>query len=51
MKTAVMNRKVYVPMPGAATRREMFHKYLDKLLLIASAVGLFVGILSLLTLA
>lgn len=51
MKTAVMNRKVYVPMPGAATRREIFHKYLDKLLLIASAVGFFVGVMFLITLA
>ena len=51
MKTAVMKRKVYVPLPGAATRREIFHKYLDKLLLIASAFGFFVGVMFLLTLA
>lgn len=51
MKTATMNRKVYVPLPGAATRRELMHKYLDKLLLIASAVGLFVGVMFLLALA
>ncbi len=51
MKTATLKYKVYVPLPNAATRRQIIQKYIDKLLLIASGVGLFVGLMFLFALA
>ena len=35
-----MKYLAYTPYPGAATRREQIHQFLDKCLLVASAVGI-----------
>ena len=40
MKAIVMKYLAYTPYPGAATRREQPHNFLDKCLLVASAVGI-----------
>jgi len=42
MKTAVCktNCRLTVPYPNAATRKEMFHKMLDTLLVAASGMGI-----------
>ena len=40
MKAIVMKYLAYTPYPGAATRREQIHRFLDKCLLVASAVGI-----------
>ena len=40
MKTVTMNRLDYIPYPNAATRRQQLHKFLDKCLVAASAVGI-----------
>lgn len=40
MKTTVMNRRDYIPYPNAATRRQLMHKFLDKCIIAASAVGI-----------
>ena len=40
MKAIVMKYLAYTPYPGAATRREQLHQFLDKCLLVASAVGI-----------
>ncbi len=42
MKTIAMQHKVYpaIPYPNAATRREIAHKVLDALLVIASCAGI-----------
>lgn len=39
MKTATMNRRDMIPFPNAATPRQQMHKFLDKCLVVASAVG------------
>lgn len=39
MKTIAMDRRDYIPYPNAATRRQQVHKFLDKCLIVASAVG------------
>lgn len=51
MKTVTMDRRNYIPYPNAATRRQQLHKFLDKCLVVASAVGIvtilmFLGALS-----
>lgn len=53
MKTAVINKMDYpaAPYPNAATRREIIHKILDHLLIIASCAGVSAVILLLFTLA
>lgn len=53
MKTAVMNKMDYpfAPYPNAATRRELLHKVLDHLLIVASCAGVSAVILLLVTLA
>ena len=53
MKTAVMNKLDYpfAPYPNAATRRELLHKVLDHLLIVASCAGVSAVILLLVTLA
>lgn len=40
MKTTVIVRRDYIPYPNAATRRQQMHKFLDKCILAASAVGI-----------
>lgn len=40
MKAIVMKYLNYIPYPGAASRREQMHEFLDKCLLVASAVGI-----------
>jgi hypothetical protein len=40
MKTIAMNRRDYIPYPNAATRQQLLHKFIDKCLLAASAVGI-----------
>ena len=39
MKAIVMKYLNYIPYPGAASRREQMHEFLDKCLLAASAIG------------
>ena len=41
MKTAAINKMDYpfAPYPNAATRRELIHKILDHLLIVASCAG------------
>ena len=53
MKTAAINKMDYpfAPYPHAATRREILHKILDHLLIIASCAGISSVILLLVTLA
>ena len=45
MKTATMNRRDYIPYPNAATRREQLHKFLDKCLLVVSALGIVAALM------
>ena len=45
MKTIAMNRHDYIPYPNAATRRQQFHKFLDKCLVVASAVGVVAALM------
>lgn len=45
MKVIVMKYRNYIPYPGAATRREQLHNFLDKCLLVASAVGLVAALM------
>lgn len=40
MKAIVMKYLNYIPYPGAASRREQMHEFLDKCLLAASAIGI-----------
>lgn len=53
MKTAVLKRMDYplAPYPNAATLREVLHKVVDHLLVIASCAGIASVILLLITLA
>lgn len=53
MKTAVLKKMNYplAPYPNAATTREILHKVVDQLLIIASCAGIAAVILLLLTLA
>lgn len=45
MKAIVMKYLGYVPHPGAATRREQMHNFLDKCLLVASAIGIVAALM------
>jgi len=50
MKTATVYRKQKgIPFPGAATRKEVLHKYLDTLLTIACCGGVLATLYFLLT--
>lgn len=50
MKTATVYRKQKgIPFPGAATRKEVLHKYLDTLLTIACCGGILATLYFLLT--
>ena len=40
MKTTAMKYMTYIPYPGAASRKQQLHNFLDKCLLVASAVGI-----------
>ncbi len=53
MKTAVLNKMDFplAPYPNAATKREVLHKIVDHLLIIASCAGIAAVILLLVTLA
>lgn len=53
MKTAVLNKMDFplAPYPNAATTREILHKMVDHLLIIASCAGIAAVILLLFTLA
>lgn len=53
MKTAVLNKLDFplAPYPNAATTREILHKMVDHLLIIASCAGIAAVILLLFTLA
>lgn len=43
--TAIVKYGNYIPFPGAATRREQMHRFLDKCLLAASAVGIVAALM------
>lgn len=47
MKTIAANKMDYpfAPYPNAATRRELIHKFLDHLLIIASSAGIAAALL------
>lgn len=45
MKAIVMKYLGYAPYPGAATRRQQLHSFLDKCLLIASAIGIVAALM------
>ena len=40
MKTNAMKYRNYIPYPGAASRRDQLHAFIDKCLLAASALGI-----------
>lgn len=45
MKTIAMNRLDYAPYPNAATPRQQLHKFVDRCLMIASAVGVVAALM------
>ena len=45
MKAIVMKYLGYAPHPGAATRRDQLHNFLDKCLLVASAAGIVAALM------
>lgn len=45
MKTIATKYLNYTPYPGAATRRQQLHQFLDKCLLVASAVGIVAALM------
>ena len=45
MKAIAMKYLNYAPYPGAATRRQQLHNFVDKCLLAASAVGIVAGLM------
>ena len=45
MKTIAMSRLDYAPYPNAATRRQQIHRFLDKCLVVASAVGIVAALM------
>ena len=53
MKTAVINKMDYplLPYPNAATRREILHKIVNHLLIIASCAGLAAAFMLLVAMA
>ena len=53
MKTAVINKMElpFAPYPNAATRREILHKIVDHLLIVASCAGVAAALLLLFAMA
>ena len=45
MKAIVMKYLAYIPYPGAASRREQIHNFVDKCLLAASALGIVAALM------
>jgi len=45
MKAIVMKDRNYIPYPGAATRKQQLHHFLDKCLLVASALGIVAALM------
>lgn len=45
MKTTAMKYRDYIPYPGAASRKEQLHNFLDKCLLVASAAGIVAALM------
>ena len=45
MKTTATKYLAHIAYPGAATRRELLHRFLDKCLLVASAVGIVAALM------
>ena len=45
MKTTAMKYRNYIPYPGAASRKEQFHAFLDKCLIAASALGVVAALM------
>lgn len=45
MKTLAMNRLDYAPYPNAATPRQQLHKFVDRCLMVASAVGVVAALM------
>ena len=48
--TAIVKYGNYIPYPGAASRREQMHNFLDKCLLAASAIGIVAALMFLVVL-
>ena len=45
MKTTAMKYNNCIPYPGAATRKQQLHNFLDKCLLVVSALGLVAALM------
>ena len=45
MKTTATKYMNYAPYPGAATRKQQLHQFLDKCLLAASALGIVAALM------
>ena len=45
MKTTAMKYMNYAAYPGAATRKQQLHNFLDKCLLVASALGIVAALM------
>ena len=45
MKTMTVKRMDYAPYPNAATPRQQMHKFLDRCIFIASAVGIVAALM------
>ena len=43
--TATVKYRNYIPFPGAASRKEQLHKFLDQCLLAASAIGIVAALM------
>ena len=51
MKTISFKNRPYVNVPNAATRREVLHQLVDRLMVVACCTGLITAIVFLLSLA
>ena len=51
MKTVSFMNKPYVNVPNAATRREVLHQIIDRIMILVSTFGLITAIVFLLSLA
>ena len=45
MKTMTINRLDYAPYPNAATPRQQLHKFVDRCIFVASAVGIVAALM------
>lgn len=45
MKTTAIKYNNCIPYPGAATRKQQLHNFLDKCLLVASALGIVAALM------